>query len=139
MSQALSITATVPAYPLGEPYDGRPRYGMTPAQAEVYRWLVQHKPHHDAFGVNFRELAFRMASHLETSHACVRALVERGWLEVAEYRPSATVYRFVHPVRQFKAPRHAQGVHGQDQAGGMGSVRRPLRGVPGAHHRAPRV
>lgn len=104
---ALAHEIAVPAYPLGEPYDGRLRFGMTPAQAEVYRWLVQNKPHHGAFGVNFREMAFRLVSHLETSHACVRGLVERGWLEVAEHKASATVYRFVHPVKLFKAPRHA--------------------------------
>lgn len=103
---ALAQEKTVPAFPLGQPFDGRKRYGMTPAQAEVYRWLVEHKPHDQAFGVNFREMAFRMVSHLQTSHACVRGLVERGWLEVAEHKASATVYRFVHPVMRFKAPRH---------------------------------
>lgn len=97
---------TVPAFPLGQPVDGRPRYGMTPAQADVYRWLVKHKPHDAPFGINFRNLAFCMARHLENSHASVRSLVERGWLE-SEGNSSATVYRFVHPVMTFKAPRHA--------------------------------
>lgn len=93
---------TVPAYPLGEPYDGRPRYGMTPAQADIYRWLVQHKPHHGAFGINFREVAWRMTCHQSKIHDHVRALVERGWIEdLGEY----TKYRFVHPVKKFKESR----------------------------------
>lgn len=106
MNVSVASVATVPAFPLGIPVDGRLRYGMTPAQADVYRWIVKHKPHHESFGINFRELAFRMASHLKTSHACVRALVERGWLEVAEYKPSATVYRFVHPIMHFNERAH---------------------------------
>lgn len=61
MTRAAAFICAVPAFPLGQPVDGRPRYGMTPAQADVYRCLVKHKPHNDAFGINFRELAWRMA------------------------------------------------------------------------------
>lgn len=105
MSQALALTGTIPAHPLGQPIDGRPRYGMTPDQAAVYRWLVQHKPHNSPFGVNFREVAWRMLRHESKIHANAQALVERGWLEVAEANASHTTYRFVHPVRHFAEPR----------------------------------
>jgi len=96
---------TVPAFPLGQPVDGRPRYGMTPDQAEVYRWLVSHKPHDADFGINFREVAWRMLRHPSKVHANARALVERGWIE---NRGGYTKYRFVHPIMTFKESRIEQ-------------------------------
>lgn len=90
---------TRPAYPLGRPAD-RDRYGMTPEQAHVYRWLVKKRPHDRAFSISFREVALAMASPVGNIHARVSALVERGWLE----RDDAG-YRFVQPVMQFKENR----------------------------------
>jgi hypothetical protein len=103
MNQNLAFyaTRTVPGYPLGRPVDGRLRFGMTPEQANIYRWLVKHKPHTGSFAVNFRNLAQCMASTSGNIHQRVAALVERGWLE----REDAG-YRFVHPVMQFKESRH---------------------------------
>lgn len=100
-SVAVYAILTVPGFPLGQPEDGRPRYGMTPDQADLYRWLVAHKPHGEAFGVNFRETAWRMARHPDGIFKCARSLVERGWLESEGGSPNA-VYRFVHPVMKFK-------------------------------------
>ena len=34
MSALAHSEGTVPAHPLGQPLDGRPRYGMTPEQAD---------------------------------------------------------------------------------------------------------
>ena len=90
---------TVPAFPLGQPVDGRPRYGMTPEQAHVYRWLVKTRPHDRAFTVDFRHIARAMASTNGNIHGRVMALVERGWLD----RDDAG-YRFVQPIRVFKEP-----------------------------------
>jgi predicted DNA-binding transcriptional regulator len=101
-SLAFYATKTVPGFPLGQPVDGRPRYGMTPEQAYIYRWLVEHRPHSNSFAINFRHIAQRMASTSGNIHQRVAALCERGWLE----REDAG-YRFVHPVMQFKEPRHA--------------------------------
>jgi hypothetical protein len=108
MNEALAFYAirTVPAFPLGVPEDGRPRYGMTPEMACAYRWLVDHKPHEAPFGINFRETAWKMARHGGAMHATVQGLVERGWIEKAEVRGSETTYQFVRPVMTFKAPRH---------------------------------
>lgn len=97
---AFYATRTVPGFPLGQPHDGRPRYGMTPEQAALYRWLVTHKPHNSAFGINFREAGWRLARHFSKVHMTVQALIERGWL-----KGQGDAYAFVHPVMQFKAPR----------------------------------
>ena len=94
---ALAQIATRDAYPLGRPLDGRERYGMTPEQAKVYRWLVANRPHDRAFAISFREVALVMARPFGQIHKTVAGLVERGWLE----RDDAG-YRFVHPVMQFK-------------------------------------
>jgi hypothetical protein len=109
MSEALAVNAvrTVPAFPLGQPEDGRPRYGMTPEMAHAYRWLVDHKPEDEPFGINFRETAWRMARHHGAFHLTVQGLVERGWLHrIADENHMNVTYRFVHPVMTFKAPRH---------------------------------
>lgn len=97
---------TVPAFPLGQPVDGRPRYGMTPEMACAYRWLVKYKPHDESFAVNFRETGWRMARHPSKIHATVQALVERGWITPDASPGRYTTYRFVHPVMQFKAARN---------------------------------
>lgn len=102
----LISNCTVPAYPLGEPFDGRPRYGMTPAQAEVYRWLVANRPHHGEFPLCFTDLCAALETERSTAHMHIVALVERGWLEAGEPNGGHTRYSFVHPVRVFKAPRH---------------------------------
>jgi len=91
---------TVPAFPLGQPVDGRPRYGMTPDMAEFYSWLVKYKPHTGVFGINFRESAWRMLRHPSKVHFSVRSLVERGWLD-----GEGNTYSFVHPIMHFKTPR----------------------------------
>lgn len=75
----LRIDATVPAYPLGRPAD-RERFSMTPAMAEVYRWLVANRPHGEAFRVNVREMADRLGSSPTLGHKLVMGLLERGWL-----------------------------------------------------------
>jgi DNA-binding MarR family transcriptional regulator len=98
---AFYATRTVPGYPLGQPVDGRLRYGMTPEQAYIYRWLVAHRPHDKSFAINFRHMAQCMASTSGNAHQRVAALVERGWLE----REDAG-YRFVHPVMHFAEPRN---------------------------------
>ena len=92
---------TVPAFPLGQPVDGRERFGMTPEQACLYRWLVAHKPHDKPFVVNCRVIAplFLVSAHSQI-HDRLMALCERGWL----MREDAG-YRFVHPVMTFLEPR----------------------------------
>jgi hypothetical protein len=62
MSISLASVGTVPAYPLGQPVDGRKRYGMTPEQAAVYRWLVENRPHKGSFNIQYRDVALSMAA-----------------------------------------------------------------------------
>ena len=96
---------TVPAFPLGQPVDGRPRYGMTLEQAAAYRWLVANRSHLHAFLLDSRDVAAGVPMHLSTLHHCVRELVDRGWLY--EVRGDAqTRYGFVAPVMHFKGRRH---------------------------------
>lgn len=98
---ALAQELTRPAFPLGQPFDGRPRYGMTPEQAAVYRWLVANRPHDGAFRLDFRDVAAGVPMHLSTVHRSVRELVDRGWLfEVLG--KTHTRYGFVHPVMHFR-------------------------------------
>jgi hypothetical protein len=108
MNQDLAFYAirTVPGFPLGQPEDGRPRYGMTPEMALTYNWLVKHRPNARPFGINFRELGLRMLTSEGSMFKRVQSLVERGWLEIAEQRPGASTYRFVHPVMTFRGPRN---------------------------------
>jgi hypothetical protein len=94
--------ATVPAHPLGQPLDGRPRYGMTPEQAIVYRWLIKYRPHHEVFAVNFRTLARLLCCGVSNSHQRVMGLVERGWIHME----ANGKYRFVQPIMRFKEPRN---------------------------------
>jgi len=96
---------TVPAYPLGRPVDGRPRYGMTPEQARIYRWLVKNRQHNGVFRMGFRDVAAGTGAGLRFVHECVQGLVERGWLHVVPNN-SHTLYGFVHPIKRFKEPRH---------------------------------
>jgi DNA-binding MarR family transcriptional regulator len=95
----LNIQATLPAYPCGKPLDGRDRYGMTPEQGALYRWLVKNKPHHVAFLMHFRDVASEFNRSLSKTHVQVTALVERGWLEKVE-----DLYAFVQPVMHFAEP-----------------------------------
>jgi hypothetical protein len=91
---ALAI-ATRAAYPLGKPSD-RDRYGMTPDQACLYRWLVKYRPHDRPFSISFRATApLFCTTHTAVFHM-VQNLIERGWLE----RDDAG-YRFVQPVMWF--------------------------------------
>ena len=102
MSEAYAYEATVPAFPLGQPEDGRKRYGMTRDMAFVYRWLVRNRSHDAPYTINFRQLGQAMATNESAVHGQVVGLVERGWLD----RDDAG-YRFVHPVMRFKEPRNA--------------------------------
>ncbi len=105
MSEAYAYEATVPAFPLGQPKDGRKRYGMTPEQAAVYRWLVMNRPVQGSFCINFRQLAQCMGlEHHSPVHNQVTALVERGWIAPVDGLYSE--YRFVHPVMRFREPRN---------------------------------
>lgn len=108
MNETLAFYAihTVPAYPLGEPVDGRPRYGMTPDMARVYRWLVQNRPHFGEFQICFSDLCAALDTERSTAHMHIVGLVERGWLEPTDLNAGHTRYSFVHPVRVFKAPHH---------------------------------
>lgn len=96
---ALAREATRPAYPLGRPAD-RDRYGMTPEQAHIYKWLVKYRPHDRTFAISFHQIAKAMITGKGNVHARVSALVERGWLE----RDDAG-YKFVQPIMQFKDAR----------------------------------
>jgi hypothetical protein len=92
---------TVPAFPLGQPLDGRKRYGMTPEQACVYRALVKAMPHDKEFRMKFRTAAAKMGMSIDRLHIRVQALVDRGWLQ----QHGRGVYGFVAPVKLFKVPR----------------------------------
>lgn len=96
---------TVPAFPLGQPVDGRPRYGMTPEQAAAYRWLVANRSHLHAFLLDFRDVAAGVPMHLSTLHHCVRELVDRGWLYEVRGE-TQTRYGFVAPVMHFEGRCH---------------------------------
>lgn len=98
----LAIEATVPAFPLGVPVDGRARYGMTPEQAMLYRWLVENRPHDKPFAVSFREAALAHLTGPGSIHCRVMALVERGWL-----KPVAKRYVFVEPIQHYGRKRNA--------------------------------
>lgn len=91
--------STVPAHPLGIPVDGRERYGMTPEQAHVYRWLVKHRPHNGPFRVNFAEIGRVMVCSRWNVFSRVEALVERGWIKP---RDAHGTYEFVQPVKLFR-------------------------------------
>ncbi len=102
---ALAHEITVPAYPLGRPVDGRERYGMTPEQARVYRWLVARRPNAGRFYLDFRHAAQALEMWLSKVHWCMVQLVERGWVESF---PNAghTQYAFVQPVMYYAEPRN---------------------------------
>lgn len=95
----LNIQATIPAYPCGKPLDGRDRYGMTPEQGALYRWLVKNRPHDGAFAMKFRDVAAKSNRALGNAEVQIAALVERGWLEKV-----GDLYAFVKPVMHFKRP-----------------------------------
>jgi len=111
---ALAHENTVPAFPLGCPSD-RPRYGMTPEQAALYRWLVLNRPHNEPFLLDFHGVKRATGMGLHGASKRVEALVERGWLRriIGKKRMTSdgpvrrlTRYAFVHPVMMFRAPRH---------------------------------
>jgi len=103
MNETLAFYAirTVPAFPLGQPVDGRPRYGMTPEMARVYRWLVDNRPHNGEFRLCFTEMCEALATERSTAHMHIVGLVERGWLEAGPVNGAWRHYSFVHPVRVF--------------------------------------
>lgn len=102
MSPAAALR-TVPAHPLGQPIDGRPRYGMTPEQAVIYRWLAAHKSHTAAFKPLCREVSAATGLKLSVVHRSLIELCERGWLmaHLCQSEVRATTYSFVHPVMHF--------------------------------------
>lgn len=102
---ALEIERTRPAFPLGQPYDGRDRYGMTVEQAHVYRWLVKHRPHDNTFQIDYRDVATCMHSKPSNIHMRICALIERGWLRRSDTGSGMARYAFVHPVMTFAEPR----------------------------------
>ena len=104
---ALAIQNTVPAYPLGRPVDGRPRYSMTGSQAKVYAWLRQNRPHDEPFLVRFEALMEGLGySTKDNLFLHVSGLVERGWLERVAEDGRYTRYAFVHPIMTFQGPRN---------------------------------
>lgn len=94
----LDIHDTVAAHPLGKPLDGRDRYGMTPEQARIYRWLVANRPHDEAFTVDYRAAGADLGISCGTVHFCTTALIERGWIEPVGAHGH---YRLVAPVMRF--------------------------------------
>lgn len=98
---ALAID-TVPAFPLGFPTDGTLRYGMTPEQAILYRWLVKHKPHSEAFQINSRIIGSLFLTSHSLIHSRISALVERGWL-----KKDGSKYAFVQPIKHYRGRRNA--------------------------------
>jgi DNA-binding MarR family transcriptional regulator len=97
---AVRQEATVPAFPLGRPVDGRERYGMTPEQAHVYRYLVKNRPHKGCFDIKYRDVAVVMVCRHSNVFQRIDGLVERGWLEKVGSR-----FMFVPPVKVFRAVR----------------------------------
>lgn len=95
---------TVPAFPLGQPHDGRPRYGMTPTMASLYHALIASRPHKCAFKIDFRALCAETGKSLHPVHDAVTGLVERGWLTRSSINGAHSTYAFVHPIMRFKEP-----------------------------------
>ena len=100
MSEEILEFDTVPGFPLGQPPDGRPRYGMTPQQAQLYRWLVQSRPHHVPFRLHFRDAAEQLGMALSSVHWCLMELVDRGWVEQLA-NGAHTQFQMVPPVKRF--------------------------------------
>lgn len=97
---------TVPAFPLGQPVDGRDRYGMTPEQAALYRWLINNRPNDRPFIMDFRDIARKTVIGLYHAHLRVQGLVERGWLAVsADENHMQRRYSFVQPIMRFERRR----------------------------------
>ena len=108
MTALILADNTTPAFPLGQPLDGRKRYSMTPRQAKVYRWLVENRPHGHKFTVDFRGTAAAVGMTASAVHFCVMELVDRGWMAEVLGR-ALGVYQFVHPVMRFRASTHSVG------------------------------
>lgn len=98
--QIIHSGATVDAFPLGRPDDGRERFSMTPTQGAVYRYLVSY---HDENGYlpTMRRVQdqFGLKAHPPVFHI-FKALQERGWLT-----KRGSMYHLVEPVMRFEGPR----------------------------------
>lgn len=103
MSAVPYVDDTRPAFPLGQPLDGLQRFSMTHEMAELYRWLIVNRPHHEEFTVNFRDVARLTGMQASKVHDRAMGLVEREWLEKTERGK----YRFVQPIMRFREPRDA--------------------------------
>jgi DNA-binding MarR family transcriptional regulator len=106
MTEAAQQDRTVPAFPLGRPAD-RDRYSMTPAQAELYRWLVEQRPHHTPFQMHFRDAARDLGGGSGSIHYLMRELVDRGWVSSTGGGAHAQ-YQMVPPVMRFGPPREME-------------------------------
>lgn len=102
MNEEILEFKTVPGFPLGQPKDGRPRYGMTPEQARLYRWLLKSRPHHIPFPMHFRDAEVDIGIGKASLHRCMQGLVERGWVDHAPNGGHAE-YRMVRPVKRFRS------------------------------------
>jgi hypothetical protein len=100
--------SSIPAFPLGQPLDGRKRYGMTPQQARLYRWLVKSRPHHIPFQMHFRDAALALGTGVGSLHYCLMELVDRGWVSNTGAGAHAQ-YQMVPPVMTFKVPTEISG------------------------------
>ena len=93
---------TVLAHPLGIPLDGSNRYGMTPAMARLYRWLVHNRPHSSEFSLSFRDASEALGADVSSIHYCAVGLEERGWLRRFNRRGHHPLFAFIHPVMNFR-------------------------------------
>lgn len=103
MTAVILADNTIPAFPLGQPPDGRKRFGMTPQQARLYRWLVESRPHDIPFQMHFRDAALALGIGVGAAHYCLIELVERGWV-TSTGNGAHTQYQMVPPVMAFRAP-----------------------------------
>lgn len=109
MTDAIVIhsEATVPAFPLGRPDDGRERFSMTPIMAEAYRALIYYK---DEYGKmpTVRTLGSMIGQDVSATFRILTQLHERGWIAPnranSNHRRSGGEYQFVLPIRFFKSP-----------------------------------
>lgn len=99
---ALASNRTVPAYPLGRPTDGTPRFGMTPEMAILYRWLVKHKSHDQSFVLNSRVIGALFLTSHSRIHERIHALSDRGWI-----KKDGGKYRFVEPIQHYAERQNA--------------------------------
>jgi hypothetical protein len=94
-------TQMVKAYPLGEPVNGMPRHSMLPAQAILYRDLVDRFGNDpaQAFKIDQRRTAKRLGFGGKVNLMWqTKQLCDRGWLEKVFERGA---YRLVEPIMRF--------------------------------------